>query len=231
MSGPRVMLIEHERATPAGLVAEWLDRHDAEVDVVPIDLGAGHDPAHAYDLIVSLGSEFSAYDDHLPWIGRELELLGDALADDVPVLGICFGGQLLARAMGSEVFKAAQAEIGWFSVESAAPGLVAPGPWFQWHFDSFSPPPGAELVARNHVGPQAFRRGRSLGLQFHPEVNLGIMETWAEVYLHELDEHGVGARELLEETRTIADEARTVSEALLEGFYRDVAGLADGAAR
>jgi len=219
------MLIEHERATPAGLVLEWLERHDADVHLVPIDEGAEPDPVEQYDLIVSLGSEFSAYDDHLPWLGRELELMRAATAADVPVLGICFGGQLLARSLGSDVFRAPEAEIGWLTVDSEQPDLVAPTPWFQWHFDTFTPPPGARLLARNHVGPQAFQHGRSLGVQFHPEVNVEIMETWAVVYRHELDEYGVDADRLMDRTREVAEQACKVSLTLLEGFYDRVAQL------
>ena len=68
MNGPRVLLIEHERATPAGLIGDWLDGHHADVQIMAIDEGATCDPVDTYDLIVSLGSEFSAYDDHLPWV-------------------------------------------------------------------------------------------------------------------------------------------------------------------
>lgn len=225
MSGPRTLLIEHERATPAGLVTEWLDSHDADVHVVPIDEGAKPDHPATYDLIVSLGSEFSAYDDHLPWLREELNLLRLAVAADVPVLGICFGGQLLARALGSEVVRADEAEIGWLQVDSQTPDLIAAGPWFQWHFDTFTPPPDAKLLARNEVGPQAFVHGRSLGVQFHPEVGREIMETWAVVYRHELDEHGVDPDALLAQTRQIAETARAVSWTLLEGFYDRVALL------
>ena len=223
MSGPRVLLIEHERATPAGLVTDWLERHAADVEVLPIDEGARPEAIENYDLMVSLGSEFSAYDDHLPWIGEELALMRDAAAADVPVLGICFGGQLLARALGGEVFRAGEAEIGWYEVDSVDTGLVAPGPWFQWHFDTFSLPDGARRIAHNGVGPQAFIHGRSLGVQFHPEVGVEIMETWAVVYRHELDEHGVSADELLERTRALAPEATAVSWQLLDGFYERIA--------
>ena len=142
----------------------------------------------------------------------------------MPVLGVCFGGQLLARALGAGVFRAEEAEIGWLQVQTWA-DMVAAGPWFQWHFDTFSLPPKAKLLANNHVGPQAFVHGRSLGVQFHPEVGLEIMENWAVVYRHELDEHGVNADELLEHTRAVEVEAREVSWALLEGFYDRVALL------
>jgi GMP synthase-like glutamine amidotransferase len=228
VSGPRVLLIEHERATPAGLVAEWLDGRRADVHAVPIDEGATPDPLDSYDLIVALGSEFSAYDDHLPWLGKELELMRKASNADIPILGICFGGQLLARALGGDVFRAAEAEIGWFDVESAQGDLIAGGPWFQWHFDTFTVPMAATRLAHNHVGPQAFTHGRSLGVQFHPEVGVEIMENWAIVYKHELDEHGVSADELLERTRAVAEDATNVSWALLEGFYERIARLGNG---
>jgi len=231
VSGPRVLLIEHERATPAGLVVEWLDRHAAEVEILPIDEGARPEPIEGYDLMVSLGSEFYAYDDHLPWIGEELQLMREAAAADVPVLGICFGGQLLARSLGGEVFKAGEAEIGWYEVESEDTDLVPSGPWFQWHFDTFSLPAGARRIAYNGVGPQAFSHDRSLGLQFHPEVGVEIMETWAVVYRHELDEHGVSADELLERTRALAPAATAVSWRLLEAFYEQFAIPAERSGR
>jgi GMP synthase-like glutamine amidotransferase len=213
------------------LVYDWLESHRADVHVVPIDERADHDSADAYDLIVSLGSEFSAYDDGVPWIGGELDLLREAIASDVPVLGICFGGQLLARAHGASVFRAPQPEIGWGYVVSDSPSLVPTGPWFQWHFDAFSTPTGATLLAHNDLGPQAFIRGRGLGLQFHPEVELEILGNWVDSYGHELDQQGVRAEELLEQTRAIADTARSASWKLLEGFYDRVALLGRSARR
>jgi GMP synthase-like glutamine amidotransferase len=231
MTGPRVLLIEHERVTPAGLVNDWLEAHDADVHAVAIAEVVEHDAPQAYDLIVSLGSEVSAYDDGVPWIGGELQLLGEAVAADVPVLGICFGGQLLARALGADVFRAREPEIGWRELESMSVDLIPVRPWFQWHFDTFSRPPGATLLARNEAGPQAFMHGRSLGLQFHPEVDVEIINNWAVIYRHELDEHGVDAHELLAHTRGVADTAREVSWALLEGYFKHIALLNTRSAR
>jgi GMP synthase-like glutamine amidotransferase len=225
MSGPRVLLIEHERAAPAGLVNDWLEARDADVHAIAIADVAEHDAPQAYDLIVSLGSEVSAYDEGVPWIGGELRLLGEAVAADVPVLGICFGGQLLARALGADVFRAREAEIGWREVRSESVDLLPAGPWFQWHFDTFSRPPGARLLAHNEAGPQAFIHGRSLGLQFHPEVDIEIIGNWTVVYRHELDEQGVDADELLAHTRGVADRAREVSWALLESYFERIALL------
>ena len=74
------------------------------------------------------------------------------------------------------------------------------GPWFQWHFDTFTLPPGAELLADSEAGVQAFAAGRSLGIQFHPEVTNEIMARWVEVYRHELDDDGVDPDDLMDET-------------------------------
>jgi GMP synthase-like glutamine amidotransferase len=225
VSGPRVLVLEHEREAPAGLVNDWLDGHDAEVDLVRIGEGTGHALPHEYDLIVSLGSECSVRDEHLPWIARELELVRDAVAADVPVLGICFGSQLLAHALGGEVSRSPRPEIGWLDVHTDSPDLISAGPWLQWHFDTFSSPPGSLQLAHSEAGPQAFTYGRSLGVQFHPEIDLEIMSTWASLNRPELDQHGVDAEELLEQTCQLIDGARAASLRLFEAFYDRVARL------
>jgi len=102
---------------------------------------------------------------------------------------------------------------------------VPEGPWFQWHFDSFTVPPGATVVADTDVGPQAFVAGRSLGLQFHPEVTTQIMDDWVRVYRHELDGDGVDPDALLAETRRIAGESRARAFQLFEHFLHEVAGI------
>lgn len=104
-------------------------------------------------------------------------------------------------------------------MQSEWPGVIAAGPWFQWHFDAFGLPPGARLAAHNRLGPQAFLHGRSLGLQFHPEADLEIVAGWAAAAPHELDAHGVDADQLLERTSELAEDAREVSLRLLEGYY------------
>ena len=218
----RALIIEHERATPGGLIYEWLADHDAEVDELRIDVEEREVDPSDYDLIVPLGSEFAAYDDTIPWIEREKRLLQRAAEADVPVLGICFGGQLLARVLGGESFRAKTAEIGWLPVRTSDPELVPEGPWFQWHFDTFTVPDGATVVAETDVGPQAYVIGRSLGVQFHPEITPEIMDDWVRVYRHELDESGVDPDALLEETLQRAESTRATSRRLLDAYLERI---------
>jgi GMP synthase-like glutamine amidotransferase len=143
----------------------------------------------------------------------------------MPILGLCFGGQMLARVLGGEVSRGSVAEIGWLPVGSRNPGLVPDGPWFQWHFDVMTAPPGATVIAENDVGTQAFVAGRSLGLQFHPEVTVEIMDDWVRAYPHELDAEGIDPDALLGETNRRAQENRRTSWQLLEGYLDAVAAL------
>lgn len=224
----RALIVEHERATPGGLVYDWLDDYDAEVEELRIDVEDSEVDPTEYDLIVPLGSEFAAYDDTVPWIEREKRLLERAAAADVPVLGICFGGQLLARVLGGRCYRAEASEIGWLPVRTRDPELVPEGPWFQWHFDTFTAPEGATVLAETDLGPQAFAIGRSLGVQFHPEVTPAIMEDWVRVYRHELDGDGVDPDALLQETYDRADSARASSRRLLDSYLDRIAKLGEG---
>jgi GMP synthase-like glutamine amidotransferase len=221
----RALILQHEEPTPPGHVTDWLAEHGASVDTYRIDVEERDVDPTDYDLIVSLGSEFAAFDDSKPFVPREAELMREAVDADVPVLGLCFGGQMLARVLGADVYRGDESEIGWLPVTSRDPDLVSDGPWFQWHFDTFSVPPGATVIAESDAGPQAFVAGRSLGLQFHPEVTTEIMDDWVRVYRHELDADGVDPDDLLEETKRLAPETRRNAWQLFERFLSDVAGL------
>jgi GMP synthase-like glutamine amidotransferase len=226
----RALILQHEEPSPPGHVTEWLGGHGAEMEVLRIDLEDPQVDPGRYDLIVSLGSEFPAYDDSHAFVRREARLMRGAVDADVPILGLCFGGQMLARVLGGEVVRAAESEIGWLPVRTGDPDLVPEGPWFQWHFDVITAPPGASVIASTDLGAQAFVAGRSLGLQFHPEVTPEIMDTWVRAYRHELDAEGVDPDALLEETNRRAQESKRTSWQLLEGYLDRVAGLGSRAA-
>jgi GMP synthase-like glutamine amidotransferase len=141
------------------------------------------------------------------------------------VLGICFGAQALARALGGSVARGSQPEIGWTVIEPSAEsgGIVGPGPWFEWHFDTFMPPPGATVLATNEVATQAYRIGRSLGVQFHPEVTAVDINMWldngGEAQVRAL---GIDPADLLAGADRQEADARARAEALTDGYLKKV---------
>lgn len=222
----RALVIQHDEDAPAALVDEWLAERGAERELYLVARDdSGRDPV-AYDLVVVLGSAQAAYDDSVPWVGRELALLRDAVRAEVPVLGICFGGQLLARALGGEAMRAAQPELGWVEIRTDDPALVSEGPWMQWHYDTFRVPPGAKLVAHSPAGPQAYTIGRSLGIQFHPEVTAELVEMWVLEGGDQLRRMGLDPDRLLAESRERDAENRTRAWRLLDAFTHRVARIA-----
>ncbi|MFF4350111.1 hypothetical protein [Streptomyces sp. NPDC001530] len=112
------------------------------------------------------------------------------------------------------------------SIESDRPGLIPTGPWFQWHFDRFVVPPGAVEWARGPVGTQAFRSGRVLGAQFHPESTEATLRQWLDLGgWGQAGEHGVDPDRLLAETRALREDSRQQAYALVDVFLEQVAAV------
>jgi GMP synthase-like glutamine amidotransferase len=195
------LILEHDHNAPAGLLGEWLAERG---EVVTVRMHAGERPPSpaGFERVVTLGSEHAADDDAVPWQADEQATLRAADAAGVPILGICFGAQALARALGGGVRRAARPELGWVHVGTHAPELVADGPWLSWHDDELLPPPGAEVLAANASGVQAYRIGRHAAVQFHPEVTTEIVAAWG------------AAPELVAETQRRMEEVRPRAAAL-----------------
>lgn len=186
----RLVLLEHEPDAPGGLIETWAaDRgYICEKSVV----SATSLPAPGGDeVLVSLGSDRSVARSADPWIEREIALLRSAHEAGQPILGICFGGQALSTALGGAVDRAPALEPGWCQVETLAPALIESGPWFRWHEDAFTVPPGATELARVDGLPMAFRSGAAFGLQFHPEVTAEIALSWIDGARAALSDNGI----------------------------------------
>jgi GMP synthase-like glutamine amidotransferase len=231
----RVLFVKQDHASPSGLVGDAFAslRWDvSEMVVVPEsrylspDVSAVFPSAAEFDAVVFYGAPWSVYDTATigTWIGDEIAFARSAMALGVPVLGICFGGQMLAAAVGGSVSLAPAPEIGWIPVSTSAPDLVQAGPWFSWHFDRFSLPSWVPVLARTSLASQAFSVGRVLGLQFHPEVTVGVLESWlATGGREQLAELGIAVEPLLERTRLEAGAAAGRAGALVRRFTEDVA--------
>ena len=212
---------------PAGHIADWLRRRAIDHRLVTASTGEPLPDPSGFSGVIALGSQRSAYDDHVPWVRDELSHLGRAVDAEVPVLGICFGGQALARTLGASVAPAPETEIGWLDVGSRHPELLADGPWFTWHSDQFSLPAGATLLARNRNSIQAFAHGRHLGVQFHPEVTPEIIVGWLELAVRQgviADADADAARRRIPE---LHGRAREQALALLDAWYDGAIAAAD----
>ncbi len=171
-----MLVIQHEQSVPPGNLADWLDQRGIGWRL--IEARQAHFPAGDWGAIVVLGSEASAYDDSLDWLRREKEFLQPLVDRGVPVLGLCFGAQLLALLTGGTVRRAGRTIRGWTEVR--AEDELLGGRWLSWHGDEILPPPAAIVTARSATCVEAFEVGPHLGLQFHPEATDRIVEGWTE---------------------------------------------------
>jgi len=194
----RALVIQHVEPENAGAIGRELLRRGVELDVrhvyrsdaLPVDM-AGH------DALIVMGGPMSAYsDDGFPTRSAELDLIGSALSAQKPILGVCLGAQLLARAAGGECHPGPAMEAGWGPIEFTGAtagdplffGLPGALDVFHWHSDTFSLPPGAARLAgsRLYVN-QVFRVGRDAwGLQCHPEVDEKLVSGMVELFGHEI---------------------------------------------
>jgi GMP synthase-like glutamine amidotransferase len=232
VSAVRVLLIANRGDEDSGYVGDALREHGAElVTVLREDPNPLPGPV-GFDAVVSLGSEWSVYWPQVAaQVGREEDLLRSAVGAGVPVLGICFGGQILAHALGGTVTRAPTAEIGWFEVESDVPVLLPPGPYVQWHSDRFVPPPGSTELARSPAGSQAFVLGAALGLQFHPEATPAVVRRWVQEMPADLPDRLDGeafAAQSDARDGEAGQRARTIVDTFLSGALADHARALSG---
>lgn len=233
----KALFIQHDHISPLGPVGERLAMHGFELDARQIvsaenfsqpNVNFEFPDVAAYDLIVPLGAPWGAWDDACigNWLQPELEWIRDAVLSDKPVLGICFGGQLIARALGGSVGRSPKPEIGWTYIQSDRPELVSNGPWFQFHYDRWTLPSGVEEIARNPVSSQAYVVNRTLGLQFHPELDSATLKGWLDWDgAAEVESDGQDPAVMLAQTRAEDAAARLRTFDLVDAYLRDVARL------
>ena len=234
----RALVIQHDHVSPPGFVGERLEQRGFELVLFPVvPAERFHDPGvtvdypdpASFDLIVSMGAPWSTYDPQVAsWVRPELELLRRADTAGVPVLGICFGGQLLATAHGGTVSPSPHPEIGWRQV-SGDDRIVPSGEWFEWHYDRWTVPPRARELARNAAASQAFVLRRNLAVQFHPELGVPMLSAWLDQGGHrKAVEFGLDPDQLLAQTREREAAARLRAHRLVDAFLAVATGGGGG---
>jgi GMP synthase-like glutamine amidotransferase len=186
----RILVVQNSRTAPAGLVGEALADNGATLVTVAANEGEAIPDIDGFAGLVVLGGPQDAWNDEQgPHFPAVMETIRRFAAADRPVMGICLGAQLAARAYGARVYRHDRPELGVHPVTLSTAAADDPlfsgfGPELrlaQWHYDTFEFPDGAvPLAASATCGRQAFRLGRATyGFQFHPEATAAIVRGWA----------------------------------------------------
>ncbi len=213
-----IRVLQHHDDTPPELLGAWFDERGLASRVIRPDRG---DPVPAdpcgWGGLVVLGAEHSVNAADPVWIADEITLVRAAVEAGVPVLGLCFGGQMLATALGAEVGAAAGPTIGWREV-TARPDSPAAGEWLHYNYDSFPLPDGAEPLAELDGASAAFRVGPHLGVQFHPEATPDTVHAWAALEPDRLRALGLDPPALIDATEERRAAARERAFALFDSW-------------
>ena len=226
------LAVRHVHFEDLGVFSSVLEAHGysiAYADAGLDDLTAIDEAA--LDLLVVLGAPIGAHEDDLyPFLEAELSLIRRRLASGRPILGLCLGAQLIARALGAEVRPGPAKEIGWAPVTLTEAGLAGPlrhlgaEPVLHWHGDAFALPEGAVRLAFTEICPnQAFSKGPTvLGIQFHPEAAAAGFERWLIGHAAEIAGAGLSPNDLRRDAQlhgpAAAERGRRMLEEWLQGL-------------
>jgi GMP synthase-like glutamine amidotransferase len=183
-----VLVFQHDRDDGPGYLGEAFLRRGARLTVVRLDDGEAVPDIAPYDMLLVMGGTMNVYqEDKYPWLAEETRAIRQAVEAGKAVLGVCLGGQLLAKALGARVHLGAATEIGLTPITLTEAGQADPlfeglagVEAVEWHDDTFDIPTGATALASSAGCPnQAFRFAeRAYGLQFHPEVSPAMLAEW-----------------------------------------------------
>jgi len=192
----RVLAITHGPSVGPGVFEDAVRAAGHELVEHQLPIAGALDNRQADAIVVLGGSMHPDEDERHGWLRPELRYLDAQLARGTPMLGVCLGSQLIARAAGATVFRADEPEVGWLPVEVTAAGgsdpvgssLPSRFDAFQWHHYTHDLPDGAVELARSEICLQAYRLGNAWGVQFHPEVRAEQVESWLAEDPDEVDD-------------------------------------------
>jgi GMP synthase (glutamine-hydrolysing) len=185
----RALVLTHHPDEGPGAIGSFLYGHGVDCQIVPLcDKAKIPSDALGYDAIISMGGPMNVYEEEkYPFLREETVLLKKAMGLKIPILGVCLGAQMIAKAAGARVVKSPTEEVGWFEVEltdlgrsdRVMIGLPDKIEVFQWHGDMVEIPVGGGLLATSRSCPhQALKFGSAYGLQFHVEVTGEMLGEW-----------------------------------------------------
>jgi len=223
-----IAIFRHIDCEGPGYLASVLTRYELNYQLICIDAGdAVPDKLHDFSALVFMGGSMSV-NDALPWIDAELNLIRQAIDQQMPVLGHCLGGQLIAKAMGAQVAPMGYREIGWREVSVCDNAytrawhdqIKGQYPVFHWHGERFDLPAGASrLFSSDLCDNQGFIYQNTLALQFHVEMTADMVKQWADLYQHELAPGQPGVQNKAQMLEKIEQKIGLLNE-LADSLYR-----------
>jgi GMP synthase-like glutamine amidotransferase len=224
----RIHVVADAADKDGGYVTERLVQRGGEIVELDRDDLPKHDTIGASDLLLLLGSDKSAHEPK--WaesVTAEIRFVRASLAAGIPVMGICYGAQLMARALGGTSWRADGPELGWARVDTTDHVLCPEGPWGQMHSDVFAPGPTTRVIGTSWRGPQCIVDdswgARAIGWQFHPEVTPTTYERWVRDSYY--GDAGVDPKDLIRQAHAHAPAARNRAHALTDSAL-DYLGVA-----
>jgi GMP synthase (glutamine-hydrolysing) len=227
----RVLSVTHGPSVTGGVFEDAAEAAGHTLERWQVPDGGAPEDAESYDAVMVFGGSMHPdQDESFHWLAGESEFLASIVSESVPVLGVCLGAQMLARAAGAPVGPATEPEVGWLEIEVTAEGqadpvlgrLPATAKVFQWHHYTFDLPAGATELARSPICTQAFRLDDkpAWGIQFHAEVTLPMLSAWIE---EDPDELPMPAGDLLAESKLIIGRSNAQGRWLADAFLREAA--------
>ncbi len=234
---PKILVIQHVASEGLGTLVDEMKKFNFTPEIFMVSHDAIFPSSiklEEYGGLVILGGPMGVYEEEkYPWIKKELLVIQEALRQKKPILGICLGAQMLAKAAGGRVYRGKQAEIGWFpirlddwfykrnplffQIDHTIPHVV-----FQWHADTFDIPTDAYRLAWNDDYPsQAFCfQGNAIGLQFHVEVDEAMVRNWlfSEDGRYQVIEAGYNPDKILQEAPKHLSHLRELAHKIFYGF-------------
>jgi GMP synthase-like glutamine amidotransferase len=174
----KIHILQHTPDSKPGLALEWLASHKLEYSITRFFKGESLPASGDVDFLIICGGAMGAYEDSAySWMAAEKKFLKQCLDEKKIIFAICLGSQLIASALGAEVKRHTDWEIGWHDIQFVSGETLRV---FEYHQDTFTLPPGAELIASNpFCKNQAYRLGPNvIATQFHPEAT----DEWIRIH-------------------------------------------------
>ncbi|MDP3024628.1 MAG: type 1 glutamine amidotransferase [candidate division Zixibacteria bacterium] len=226
----KVLVIQNCKTESIGLYEEYLREKGIDYYVFPAFTGKRFPPINRFDAFIVGGTPISAYELHkYRFLRNERRYLRKIIQLNKPYLGICFGGQLLARLLGAEVRRNAVMEIGGYEVKLTSDGkknrffkgFLSRFPVFHWHGDTFDIPKGAKLLVQGiDCKNQAFSYKKAIALQFHLEVTSQDVSIWADKYRNDLKRVYKTKQKVVKESKTREKKMKRLAFLLLDNFLK-----------